>query len=200
MLFIGGGVARQRCLFVLPRLPASCSRSPYILYSFVEKFARVRLALRDRRPRGLHSPEALPPERLRGRFSRRNFGTSRRILRMRYVVTGGAGFIGSHVSEELVRRGHSVTVLDDLSSGKEANLAHLAGKVELRKGSICDFDVIADACRGADYVIHLAARTSVPRSVLEPIETNRVNIGGTLNVLIAARDAKAKRVVFAASS
>ena len=119
---------------------------------------------------------------------------------MRYLVTGGAGFIGSHIAEELVRRGHSVAVLDDLSSGKEANLAHLAGKVELRKGSICDAETVASACRGADYVIHLAARTSVPRSVLEPIETNRVNVDGTLNVLIAARDAKAKRVVFAASS
>ena len=119
---------------------------------------------------------------------------------MRYLVTGGAGFIGSHIAEELARRGHSVAVLDDLSSGKEANLAHLAGKVELRKGSICDAEMVASACRGADYVIHLAARTSVPRSVLEPIETNRVNVDGTLNVLIAARDAKVKRIVFAASS
>jgi UDP-glucose 4-epimerase len=119
---------------------------------------------------------------------------------MRYVVTGGAGFIGSHVAEELVRRGQSVSVLDDFSSGKDANLAHLAGKVELRKGSICDFETITDACRGADYVIHLAARTSVPRSVAEPVETNRVNIDGTLNVLLAARDAKVKRIVFAASS
>lgn len=119
---------------------------------------------------------------------------------MRYLVTGGAGFIGSHIAEELARRGHSVAVLDDLSSGKEANLAHLAGKVELRKGSVCDLETVASACRGGDYVIHLAARTSVPRSVLEPIETNRVNVDGTLNVLIAARDAKVKRVVFAASS
>jgi UDP-glucose 4-epimerase len=119
---------------------------------------------------------------------------------MRYLVTGGAGFIGSHIAEELARRGHSVAMLDDLSSGKEANLAHLAGKVELRKGSVCDLETVASACRGADYLIHLAARTSVPRSVLEPIETNRVNVDGTLNVLIAARDAKVKRVVFAASS
>ena len=119
---------------------------------------------------------------------------------MRYLVTGGAGFIGSHITEELVRRGHSVTVLDDLSSGKEANLAHLTGKVDFVKGSICDAEVTASACRGADYVLHLAARTSVPRSVLEPIQTNHVNIDGTLNVLVAARDAKVKRVVFAASS
>ena len=119
---------------------------------------------------------------------------------MRYLVTGGAGFIGSHISEELVRRGHSVAALDDLSSGKDANLAHLAGKVELHRDSICDAKAVADACLGVDYVIHLAARTSVPRSVLEPVQTNQVNVDGTLNVLIAARDAKVKRVVFAASS
>jgi len=119
---------------------------------------------------------------------------------MRYLVTGGAGFIGSHITEELVRRGHSVIVLDDLSSGKEDNLGHVTGNVELAKGSICDTDIVCSACRGADYVLHLAARTSVPRSVLEPIQTNQVNIDGTLNVLIAARDAKVKRVVFAASS
>ncbi|MCL4522961.1 MAG: SDR family oxidoreductase [Acidobacteria bacterium] len=119
---------------------------------------------------------------------------------MRYLVTGGAGFIGSHIAEELLRRGHSVAVFDDLSSGKEANLAHLAGKVELHKASVCDSAKVAGACRGADYVIHLAARTSVPRSILEPVETNHVNVDGTLNVLIAARDTKVKRVVFAASS
>ena len=119
---------------------------------------------------------------------------------MRYLVTGGAGFIGSHITEELLRRGNSVIVLDDLSSGKEDNLGHLTGNLELVKGSICDTDVVGATCRGADYVLHLAARTSVPRSVLEPIQTNQVNIDGTLNVLIAARDAKVKRVVFAASS
>ena len=119
---------------------------------------------------------------------------------MRYLVTGGAGFIGSHIAEELVRRGHDVTVLDDLSSGKETNLEHLAGKVDLRKGSVCDMSAVTDACRGMNYVLHLAARTSVPRSILEPVQTNQVNVDGTLNVLIAARDANVKRVVFAASS
>src|SRR5262245_43646671 len=122
------------------------------------------------------------------------------MVRMRYLVTGGAGFIGSHIVEELVRRGHSVMVLDDLSSGKKANLAHLAGKVELHMGSVCDPGGLSNACHGADYVLHLAARTSVPRSVLEPVQTNQVNVDGTLNVLLAARDAKVKRVVFAASS
>src|SRR5262245_35948371 len=121
-------------------------------------------------------------------------------LRMRYLVTGGAGFIGSNIVDELVRRGHDVAVLDDLSSGKRTNLEQVAGKVDLQVGSITDLDTIRKACKGTDYVIHLAARTSVPRSVKDPIESNRINIDGTLNVLVAARDAKARRVVFAASS
>jgi len=119
---------------------------------------------------------------------------------MRYLVTGGAGFIGSNTVEELVRRGHSVAVLDDLSTGKEENLSSVAGKIELLRGSIADLETVRAACRGVDYVLHLAARTSVPRSVKEPLETNRVNVDGTLNVLVAARDARVRRVVFAASS
>jgi len=119
---------------------------------------------------------------------------------MRYLVTGGAGFIGSNIVDELVRRGHDVAVLDDLSSGTRINLEQVAGKVDLRVGRITDLDTIQKACEGADYVIHLAARTSVPRSVKDPIESNRINIDGTLNVLVAARDAKVRRVVFAASS
>lgn len=119
---------------------------------------------------------------------------------MRYLVTGGAGFIGSHVVEELVRRGQQVTVLDDLSAGKEANLAPLGGDVQLVRGSITELDLVQKAAQGADYVIHLAARTSVPRSIADPLESNRVNIDGTLNVLVAARDAQVRRVVFSASS
>ncbi|MGB8541062.1 MAG: SDR family oxidoreductase [Candidatus Acidiferrales bacterium] len=119
---------------------------------------------------------------------------------MRYLVTGGAGFIGSNIVDELVRRGHKVVVLDDLSAGKESNLADVRGKIDLRVGSITDLATVQSACNGADYVIHLAARTSVPRSVQNPIETNFVNIDGTLNVLVAARDAKVRRIVFAASS
>lgn len=119
---------------------------------------------------------------------------------MRYLVTGGAGFIGSNIVDELLRRGQSVAVLDDLSSGKEENLRNAASKIEFIRGSITDIKAVQSAVRGADYVIHLAARTSVPRSVLDPIETNRINIDGTLNVLVAARDAKARRIVFAASS
>ncbi len=119
---------------------------------------------------------------------------------MRYLVTGGAGFIGSHTVDELARRGHSVVVLDDLSSGKEENLSEVAGKIEFIRGSIVDLEMVRAACRGADYVLHLAARTSVPRSVKEPLETHRVNVDGTLNLLVAARDAQVRRVVFAASS
>ena len=119
---------------------------------------------------------------------------------MRYLVTGGAGFIGSNIVDELVRRGQQVVVLDDLSSGKEENLAAVRDKIELHIGSITDLAALQSACAGADYVIHLAARTSVPRSVANPIETNHVNIDGTLNVLVAARDAKVRRLVFAASS
>ena len=119
---------------------------------------------------------------------------------MKFLVTGGAGFIGSNTVDELVRRGHDVSVFDDFSAGKKSNLERTRGKVELIEGSITDFTLCQRACRGADFVLHLAARTSVPRSVVDPIETNQVNITGTLNILVAARDAKVRRVVFAASS
>ncbi|MGH9795462.1 MAG: SDR family oxidoreductase [Candidatus Acidiferrales bacterium] len=119
---------------------------------------------------------------------------------MRYLVTGGAGFIGSTIVDELLRRGHQITVLDDFSSGNEVNLSAAAGKIRLVRGSICDLDTAREACKDANYVLHLAARTSVPRSVADPLETNRVNIDGTLNVLVAARDAGVRRIVFAASS
>src|SRR5947209_16728296 len=119
---------------------------------------------------------------------------------MRYLVTGGAGFIGSNTVEELVRRGHGVVVLDDLSGGKEDNLAEVRNKITFIKGSVTDLEIVRRAIQEADYVLHLAARTSVPRSVKDPVETNRINIDGTLNVLVAACDAKVKRVVYAASS
>src|SRR5712672_1749181 len=119
---------------------------------------------------------------------------------MRYLVTGGAGFIGSNTVDELVRRGESVVVLDDLSAGKEDNLTEVRNKISFIKGSINDLEAVRRAMHEADYVLHLAARTSVPRSIKDPLETNRINIEGTLNVLVAARDAKVKRVVLAASS
>src|SRR5579863_1759896 len=119
---------------------------------------------------------------------------------MRYLVTGGAGFIGSNTVDELVRRGHDVVVLDDLSTGKSANLENVRAKIKTIQDSITNLNALREACRGVDFVIHLAAQTSVPRSVNDPIETNRVNVDGTLNVLAAARDANVKRVVFACSS
>jgi UDP-N-acetylglucosamine/UDP-N-acetyl-alpha-D-glucosaminouronate 4-epimerase len=119
---------------------------------------------------------------------------------LRYLVTGGAGFIGSNVVDELLRRGHSVVVLDDLSTGNEENLAGVRSAIDLRIGSVIDLATVQSACVDVDCVIHLAARTSVPKSVKDPLETNSVNIDGTLNVLVAARDAKVRRFVYAASS
>ncbi len=116
-----------------------------------------------------------------------------------YLVTGGAGFIGSHLSEELVRRGERVRVVDNLVTGKRANLAHLPA-VEFLEGDLADLDVARRAVEGADYVLHQAAIPSVPRSVSDPVTSNRANIDATLNVLVAARDAGVKRVVYAGSS
>jgi UDP-glucose 4-epimerase len=118
---------------------------------------------------------------------------------MRFLVTGGAGFIGSNTVDELVRRGHDVVVLDDLSTGRAANLAGVEGKIKFIQDSVTNLYALREACRGVDYVIHLAAQTSVPRSVKDPLETNRINVEGTLNVLVAAHGAQVKRVVFASS-
>jgi nucleoside-diphosphate-sugar epimerase len=116
-----------------------------------------------------------------------------------YLVTGGAGFIGSHLTEELVRRGHSVRVVDSLITGRRRNLDHIRG-VEFMEGDLADMNVAARAVVGMQYVLHQAAIPSVPRSVSDPITSNRANIDATLNVLIAARDAGVKRLVFAGSS
>jgi UDP-glucose 4-epimerase len=117
-----------------------------------------------------------------------------------YMVTGGAGFIGSHMVEELVRRGDKVIVLDNFATGRRENLAAVRDQVDLREADIQNLDVIHPTFTGVDFVIHLAAIPSVPRSIKDPLTTNAVNIDGTLNVLLAARDAAVKRVVFAASS
>ena len=117
-----------------------------------------------------------------------------------YLVTGGAGFIGSHLAEELVRQGQRVRVLDNFSTGRRANLAHFGDRIEAREGDIRNDSVVQAAMRGVDYVLHQAALPSVPRSVADPLTTNEVNVTGTLNVLIAARDAGVKRLVFASSS
>ena len=119
---------------------------------------------------------------------------------MKYLVTGGAGFIGSNIVEELVRRGKDVRVLDDLSTGKEENLASFMDSIDFRKGDIRKKDDAAEALQGVDFVIHQAALRSVPKSVEIPYATNDVNVNGTLNVLLAARDARVKRVVYASSS
>jgi nucleoside-diphosphate-sugar epimerase len=116
-----------------------------------------------------------------------------------YLVTGGAGFIGSHLTEELVRRGHSVRVADNLITGKRSNLDHIPG-VEFVEGDLADLTFAARAVAGMDYVLHQAAIPSVPRSVIDPIASHRANTDATLNVLVAARDAGVKRLVFAGSS
>jgi UDP-glucose 4-epimerase len=116
-----------------------------------------------------------------------------------YLVTGGAGFIGSHLCEELTRRGERVRVVDSLITGKRANLAHVPG-VDLIEGDLADIAVAHRAAAGVDYVLHQAAIPSVPRSVSDPITSNRANIDATLNILVAARDAGVKRVVYAGSS
>src|SRR5437763_10081441 len=116
-----------------------------------------------------------------------------------YLVTGGAGFIGSHLAEELTRRGHSVRVADSLVTGKRTNLDHIPG-VEFLEGDLSDLAFAARACAGMDYVLHQAAIPSVPRSVDDPITSNRANITATLNVLAGARKAGVKRLVYAGSS
>ena len=116
-----------------------------------------------------------------------------------YLVTGGAGFIGSHLAEELVRRGHRVRVLDNLSTGKRRNLEHLPA-VEFVEGDVADSAACARAVQGTEYVLHQAAIPSVPRSVLDPVASNRANLDGSLNILVAARDAGVRRLVYAGSS
>ena len=116
-----------------------------------------------------------------------------------YLVTGGAGFIGSHLCEELVRRGERVRVVDSLITGKRQNLAHLP-QVEFIEGDLADIDVARRAAHGIEYVLHQAAIPSVPRSVEDPLTSNRANIDASVNILVAARDANVKRLVYAGSS
>src|SRR2546426_946403 len=116
-----------------------------------------------------------------------------------YLVTGGAGFIGSHLAEELVRRGHRVRVADSLITGKRRNLDHVPG-VEFMEGDLADAAFARRAATGIDFVLHQAAIPSVPRSVNDPLTSNRSNIDATLSMLVAARDAGVKRFVYAGSS
>lgn len=119
------------------------------------------------------------------------------------VVTGGAGFIGSHLAERLLKDGHQVRIIDDLSSGKPENLAYLRalnGDLHITRATIADFDVIRPIFTHADYVLHHAAVISVPYSVDHPQETHAVNVTGMLNILMASREAGVKRVIYASSS
>lgn len=118
----------------------------------------------------------------------------------KYLVTGGAGFIGSHITEELVKRGHEVRVVDNFLTGKRENIASFLDKIELIEGDIRDFEVCKRASGGMDFVLHQAALPSVPRSIKDPLLTNEINIKGTLNILLASREVEVKRIVFASSS
>src|SRR5688572_16937517 len=117
-----------------------------------------------------------------------------------YVVTGGAGFIGSHIVEELLRRNQTVKVIDNFSTGKQENLKPFEGKAEIFTADIAESPDLADIFRGADYVIHQAAIPSVPKSIIDPVKSHNANVNGTLRVLLGARDAGVKRVVYASSS
>ena len=117
-----------------------------------------------------------------------------------YLITGGAGFIGSNLAEHLVNQGHRVRVFDNFSTGKRQNLRSFEKQAEIIEGDLRDLDQIRRAVAGVRHVLHLAAIPSVPRSVANPQLTNETNVTGTLNVLLAARDAKCKRVVFSSSS
>jgi nucleoside-diphosphate-sugar epimerase len=119
---------------------------------------------------------------------------------VRVLVTGGAGFIGSNLVAELLARGHGVRVLDNFSTGHRHNLAHVEGDIELIEGDLRSYERVHHAVRGCEVVFHQGALPSVPRSVQDPITTSEVNVGGTLNVLLNARDEGVRRLIFASSS
>jgi len=117
-----------------------------------------------------------------------------------YLVTGGAGFIGSHIADTLIKQGGEVRILDNFSTGKRENIEPLQGHCQVLEGDIRDPEVVDRAMRGVDYVIHQAALASVPRSVHDPVSTNEVNVTGTVNLLHAARQHGIKKFVYASSS
>jgi len=119
---------------------------------------------------------------------------------MKVIVTGGAGFIGSNIVDELVRQGHQVKVIDNLSTGRRSNLDRVISQIDFVEGDICDLELLRQEFIGFDYVLHQAALNSAPRSIDNPVATDRNNIEGTLKVLVAARDTRVKRVVYASSS
>ncbi|NIO48481.1 MAG: NAD-dependent epimerase/dehydratase family protein [Candidatus Aminicenantes bacterium] len=118
----------------------------------------------------------------------------------KYLVTGGAGFIGSNIAEELVKRGYQVRIIDNFLTGKRENISSFLDKIELVEGDIRDYDACNRALEGVDFVLHQAALPSVPRSIEDPLLTAEINIKGTLNILLASREAKVKGFVFASSS
>jgi UDP-N-acetylglucosamine/UDP-N-acetyl-alpha-D-glucosaminouronate 4-epimerase len=117
-----------------------------------------------------------------------------------YLITGIAGFIGSSLARAVLAQGDEVRGIDNFSTGKRANLDEILKQIDLREVDLLDSDAMKDACKDVDYIFHEAAIPSVPKSVLDPLGSNRANIDGTVHLLIAARDAKVKRVVYAASS
>src|SRR5580704_17461058 len=117
-----------------------------------------------------------------------------------YLVTGVAGFIGSSIARALLKSGEKVRGVDNLSTGNLENIAEIGDRIDFREADIADLDAMRRACDGVDFVFHEAAIPSVPKSVVDPLGSNRANIDGTVNLLVAARDAKIKRVVYAASS
>jgi UDP-glucose 4-epimerase len=117
-----------------------------------------------------------------------------------YLITGIGGFIGSSLARALLERGEQVRGVDNFSTGKRENLKQILGQVDFHEADILDLDAMKRVCAGADYVLHQAAIPSVPKSVLDPLASNRANVDGTVSLLVAARDAKVKRVVYAASS
>jgi len=118
----------------------------------------------------------------------------------KYLVTGAAGFIGSSLVRALLERDEQVRGIDNFATGRRENLTEVLNRMDFREADILDLDAMRKACEGVDYVLHQAAIPSVPKSVLDPLGSNRANVDGTVNVLVAARDAKVKRVVYAASS
>jgi len=118
----------------------------------------------------------------------------------KYLITGVAGFIGSSLAHALLKRGDSVRGIDNFSTGKTENIEDIRDRIDFREADLLDLGAMRDACRGVDYVLHQAAIASVPRSVEDPVTTHRSNVDGTLNLLLAARDAKVRRVVYASSS
>ncbi|MGC2446830.1 MAG: SDR family oxidoreductase [Candidatus Sulfotelmatobacter sp.] len=118
----------------------------------------------------------------------------------RYLITGIAGFIGSSLARALVARGEQVRGVDNLATGKRENIREILNRIDFREADLLDLDAMHKACTDVDFVFHEAAIPSVPKSVLDPLGSNRANVDGTVNLLIAARDAKVKRVVYAASS